>query len=62
MSKDRQEDVAEAKRLAMLSPNDRQAFLSMLRDVAADPHVPEEDRHEARRRANAIVRLLKHKA
>ena len=52
------ENLAEAKRLALLSPEEQRAFVEMLRAVARNPKVADADRREARRRAEALQELL----
>lgn len=48
----------EATRLRQLTPEDRRAFIAMLRRDGANTEVPREDRHLALTRANALERLL----
>ena len=49
----------EAARLKALPAADRDAVIALHRAVAANPKVPKADRQEARKRADALARLLR---
>jgi hypothetical protein len=50
---------AEAERLQLLPVTEQQAILELIGSPARDPKVSKANRHEARRRALALARLLK---
>lgn len=54
----RDEDRAEAERLTLASKADQRAHVRWLLDIAAQHGLPDEDRHEAKRRARALEQLL----
>jgi hypothetical protein len=49
----------EAARLALLPKADQRAVIALHRSVANDPRVSEANRAEARKRANALARILR---
>jgi len=59
MAKYRPEDEAEAERLRLLSVDERKRVIELIRSVADDPNVPEEDRQEAIARAEALSSILR---
>ena len=58
---EQQEYEAEATRLALIPLEDQKTFVAMLRAVARDPNVSDDDRTEARHRSDALAKLLNHR-
>lgn len=54
-----QEYREEAERLALLSVEDQQAAIAIIREPASNPKLSKSDRSAARERADALERLLR---
>ena len=50
---------AEAERLTLVDRKTQQLHIAMLREIAANPKVPKEDRTFAKKRADALEKHLK---